>query len=102
MIIRPLKLEDIVMNNGKIQNNRFATYIIPTAADVPLVEAVLVEEPYSNGPYGAKGLGEMPCVVVAPCVADAVAMAAGIDVCDIPLTPEKLFVRRKGESSDEN
>ncbi len=95
-------MEDIVMKNGKIQNNRFATYIIPTAADVPLVEAVLVEEPYSNGPYGAKGLGEMPCVVVAPCVADAVAMAAGIDVCDIPLTPEKLFVRRKGESSDEN
>ncbi len=90
--------EDIIMKDGKILNNRFANYIIPTTGDVPMVEAIVVEEPFWNGPFGAKGLGEMPCVFVAPCVADAVSMATNIDVCEIPITPEKLFaLSRKGE-----
>ncbi|MCQ2736602.1 MAG: molybdopterin-dependent oxidoreductase, partial [bacterium] len=87
--------EDIKMKNGKILNNRFANYIIPTAADVPMDEAIIVEEPFWNGPFGAKGLGEMPCVFVGPCVADAVAMASGIDLCEIPITPEKLLAAKK-------
>lgn len=87
--------EDIKMKDGKILNNRFANYIIPTAADVPMVEAIIVEEPFWNGPFGAKGLGEMPCVFVGPCVADAVAMASGIDLCEIPITPEKLLAAKK-------
>lgn len=87
--------EDIIMKNGKIQNGMLSNYIIPTAADVPYVEPIIVEEPYWNGPYGAKGLGEMPCVFVGPCIADAVLMATGIDLCEIPITPEKLFAGAK-------
>ncbi len=84
-------LEDIIMKDGHILNDRFTNYIIPTSADVPFVETVIVEEGYANGPYGAKGVGEMPLVVVASAIADAVSMATGIDVLDIPITPEKLF-----------
>ena len=84
-------LEDIIMKDGRILNNRLTNYIIPTVCDVPFVEALIVEEGYQNGPYGAKGLGEMPLVVVASAVADAVSMAAGTDLKEIPITPEKLF-----------
>ena len=89
--------EDIIMKDGKILNNRFANYIIPTSGDVPFVEAIIVEEPFWNGPFGAKGLGEVPCVFVAPCVADAVSMATNFDICEIPITPEKLFAFSKKE-----
>lgn len=84
-------LEDIIMKDGRILNNRLTNYIIPTVCDVPFVEPIIVEEGYQNGPFGAKGLGEMPLVVVASAVADAVSMATGIDLKEIPITPEKLF-----------
>lgn len=83
--------ERIVLEEGRVVNDTFGNYIIPSIADVPMVEPIIVEEGYSNGPYGAKGVGEMPCVVVAPAVADAVKQATGIALNEIPLTPEKLY-----------
>jgi CO/xanthine dehydrogenase Mo-binding subunit len=50
-------VEEHVLKDGRILNDQFSTYIIPTPLDVPEIRAILVEHPYTWGPYGAKGLG---------------------------------------------
>lgn len=84
-------LEDLILKNGKIMNNSFTNYIVPTSCDIPFVEPIIVEVPYPNGPYGAKGLGEITLVVVSAAIADAVSQATGLDITKIPISPEKLY-----------
>ncbi len=67
------------------------TYIVPTAADAPEVDLVLIEEPWSKGPYGAKGIGEPSLIPAAAAVCNAVADALGFPVSEIPLTPERVW-----------
>ena len=52
--------EEHVLRDGRIQNDQFSTYIIPTAMDTPEIKSILVEHHYPWGPYGAKGLGRDP------------------------------------------
>ena len=80
-----------VRPDGALLRDRFQTYILPTTLDSPRMEVALVEVPYGRGPGGAKGLGEMPMNGAAPAVANAVEHALGIRVCDLPITPEKIF-----------
>ncbi|MBC8527121.1 MAG: xanthine dehydrogenase family protein [Candidatus Cloacimonetes bacterium] len=82
--------EDMPMNKGEIQNTGFADYIIPTTMDIPDIEVDIVEEPYFFGPEGAKALGELPLVGVAPAIASAVSQAVGKTICELPITPEKI------------
>lgn len=83
--------EDVVTQNGVIQNPHFSTYIIPTAADIPEITSLIIEEPYPDGPYGAKGFGEQPLMGVAPAIANAVAHATGKNFTALPLTPERVW-----------
>ena len=75
-------------DRGVIRNNSFSDYIIPTAVDVPLLRTEIVNNPYSHGPYGAKGAGELPLVGAAPAYAEAVENALGHGINKIPLTQE--------------
>lgn len=84
-------LEELKYNRGKIMNNNLTTYIIPTALDAPPLDTTIIESEYPFGPYGAKGIGEMPHVVPAGAIAAAVRQAAGVDIDEIPITPERLF-----------
>jgi len=69
----------------------FTEYLMPTSMDMPKhLETILLEIPESSGPYGAKGIGEIPLVPTAPAVANAVYDAVGIRVKTLPITPEKL------------
>jgi CO/xanthine dehydrogenase Mo-binding subunit len=68
-----------------------ATYIIPTSLDAPEFEVAIAEIPSECGPYGAKGLGELPFDGGAPAIVSAITSALGIEACEIPLTPEKLL-----------
>lgn len=83
--------EEVVWKDGKILNNRFTNYIIPTALDIPEMETILVEKPYPYGPYGAKGLGELPMDGGAPALVAAIANATGAFVTEIPATPERIL-----------
>jgi len=76
--------------NGEVQNRGFRDYIIPTIQDIPEMYVEIVEDPYFNGPYGAKALGELPLVGAAPAVASAVSFAIGKTATKIPLTPEVI------------
>jgi CO/xanthine dehydrogenase Mo-binding subunit len=66
-------------------------YIIPTTMDVPPMQSFIVEYPSANGPYGAKGIGEMTANTASPAIANAIYDAIGVWINDIPVTPEKIL-----------
>jgi len=83
-------LEEVVMRDGRMANNSFTNYIVPTTLDTPDMEIVLLERPYRHGPFGAKGVGEMPIDGPAPAVINAL-RHAGYDLREIPATPERVM-----------
>jgi CO/xanthine dehydrogenase Mo-binding subunit len=93
--------EDVVWKDGKILNARMTNYVIPTSKDAPPFGTLLVEHPFSGGPNGAKGVGELPMDGGAPAIAAAVEQALGVTCDDLPLLPEKLLeaLRRKGAAA---
>lgn len=62
---------------GRIRNNSYTDYLIPTSMDVPNLKAVMHVEEYPDGPYGAKGAGELPLVGAAPAYVEAIEQALG-------------------------
>jgi len=87
-------LEDVVMRDGRMANAQLTNYIIPTTLDLPELRVVMLENPYAHGPFGAKGVGEMPIDGPAPAVINAL-RHAGYDVRAIPATPERLMASRR-------
>ena len=84
-------IEEIKMKDGSYQNDRLATYLIPTALDAPRIRTILVENPYSRGPFGAKGIGELPMDGPAPAIIAAIHDATGVWLDEIPATSEKVL-----------
>ena len=84
-------IEEIKMQDGRYLNDRLATYIIPTALDAPRLKTILVENPYSGGPFGAKGIGELPMDGPAPAIIAAIHDATGVWLDEVPATPEKVL-----------
>ncbi len=85
-------LEEVVMRDGRMANASLTNYIIPTTLDTPAMDIVVLENPYPHGPFGAKGVGEMPIDGPAPAVINAL-RHAGFDLRGIPATPEKIMAR---------
>ncbi|SCZ04797.1 xanthine dehydrogenase family protein molybdopterin-binding subunit [Alkaliphilus peptidifermentans] len=84
-------MEDLNVENGKIKHDRFTSYLIPTALDMPDIDKIIVEDPESTGPYGAKGIGEPVLIAVAPAILNAIYNAVGVRMTEVPVTPEKLL-----------
>ena len=84
-------LEEVKLDKGRYLNDRLATYIIPTILDTPRMDIHLLERPWEGGPFGAKGVGELPMDGGAPAAAQAIENATGIGVTEIPATPERLL-----------
>jgi len=84
-------LEELIWDKGRIINNRLTNYIIPTSLDAPDMDTIIVEKEYPYGPFGAKGVGELPMDGAAPAIAAAVFNATGAFVNEIPITPERLM-----------
>jgi CO/xanthine dehydrogenase Mo-binding subunit len=82
-------LERVVMRHGAMANGQLTNYTIPTTLDTPVIDVVMLENPYPDGPFGAKGLGELPMDGPAPAVVNAL-RNFGLDVREIPATPEHL------------
>lgn len=75
--------------NGNV-NPGFVDYRVPTSADLPTVESVIVEVPAPNGPFGAKGVGEPPITPTLATMSNAVVDAVGVRINDLPIKPEKI------------
>ena len=85
-------LENFKTREGKTLSKNFATYLMPTIMDIPgRVIPLVLEYPDPVGPYGARGMGEMPCLPVAPAVCNAVYDAVGVRFDDFPLTNERVL-----------
>ncbi|GAB4319731.1 MAG: hypothetical protein Kow0059_13860 [Candidatus Sumerlaeia bacterium] len=76
---------------GRIRNNAFSTYILPTIGDMPEITAHIVESRWPEGPFGAKGFSETPLMGMAGAVGNAVAHALGVNPTRVPMLPEYLF-----------
>lgn len=83
-------LEEVRWREGRVWNQQLTNYIIPTSLDVPPMAIHLLAHAYPGGPYGAKGVGELPMDGGAPAVVAAVRDAIGVLPAQIPLLPERL------------
>jgi len=84
-------MEDLQVIRGEIKHTNFTRYLIPTALDTIELKKIIIEDPESTGPYGAKGVGEPVMIPVAPAILNAIFDAVGIRIKEIPVTPEKLL-----------
>lgn len=86
---------------GKLMTNGLVDYKIPTVKDIPKeMEVYFVETPQLDGPFGARGIGEHPMISVTSVVANALANATGVEIKDLPLTSERVYMalhNRKGD-----
>ena len=83
--------ERVDLDHGRYVQRNFKAHGLPLAADVPKVEAIVMEHADPAGPFGAKGAAEPPVVPVAAAVANAVADAIGAPVDSLPITPEAVL-----------
>jgi len=84
-------IEEMKLKDGRYLNDRLSKYLIPTSLDAPRITTVLLENPFSKAPHGAKGLGELPMDVVAPAVVAAIHDATGVWIHELPATPERIL-----------
>ena len=66
-------------------------YLIPTIGDMPPVECILIEDPSSEGPFGAKGIGEQALIPTAPAIFNAIHHATGVRLTRAPATPDRVL-----------
>ncbi|MFN2120256.1 MAG: xanthine dehydrogenase family protein molybdopterin-binding subunit [Anaerolineales bacterium] len=84
--------ENMKTNDGRVLSDQLSTYLLPTILDIPeRVESVIVEIPEPNGPWGARGLGEIPFLPLVPAIAAAIHDATGAWVDEFPFTPERIL-----------
>ena len=85
-------MEDFIHQDGYVQTSELSTYLIPTVLDIPTnFKTVIVEYPDPNGPWGARGVGEMMTVPTSACIVAAVHDATGVWFNEFPLTPERVL-----------
>ena len=95
-------LENFVQTGGIPLTRALSTYLIPTILDIPdQVDSLILEYPDPIGPYGARGMGEMPYLPLTPAVADAIHAACGIWMDEFPYTPERVFMYLQGMDETE-
>ncbi len=85
-----LNEEYIYDKDGKLENPGFLDYRVPVASDLPMIEAVLVENANPRHPFGARGVGEVPIVPPMAAVGNAIAAAIGVRMRDLPMSPPRL------------
>ena len=69
----------------------FAGYLMPGPADIPRQHSTILERPAGNGPFGAKGIGEMTANSPIPAIANAIFDACGVRLTRMPFTPERVL-----------
>lgn len=85
-------MEEMKVEQGVFKNSKLSTYLIPTAADVPMIEPLIVEVYDPTGPYGAKGVAEPATIPTAPTLFNAIADAIGKRVTRTPASPENILM----------
>lgn len=83
--------EEIRLEEGMVTSSLFADYLIPTSADLPDIEPIILEIGPGKGPFGARGIGEPAIAPCAAAIASAIADATGARLAELPMTPERIL-----------
>ncbi len=90
-------MEELKLEDGRISTLSFGDYKIPTSADVPVMETVLIQGDDGPAPYSSKGIGESSNIPVAGAIANAVYDAVGVRITDLPITADKVLAGLKAK-----
>ena len=97
-------VEEMVWDGGRLANPNMMDYKIPGSMDVPYdIHSIIVEHPEPDGPFGAKGVGEIGLVSVPGAIANAIKNATGVTLRQLPMTSERVFnalrVKEQGDAA---
>jgi CO/xanthine dehydrogenase Mo-binding subunit len=92
-------MEGYIFDKGVVQNTTFLDYRIPTATDVPMIDALIVEVPSARGTYGLRHVGEAPMIPTLAAIANAIHSATGVRFKELPMNPETVLkgIKAKGK-----
>ena len=93
--------ELLVGSNGELRNPAFLDYRVPTRLDVPPVTPIIVEEPHEQGPYGAKGLGELALAATSACLSNAIFAGTGLRMNQLPINTERVLAAVRAQRGGE-
>lgn len=82
--------ENFIVEDGQIVTDRLARYRMPSIIQAPEIDSIVVEHPTSDGPYGAKGVGEICSIPTTPAITNAVFNACGVRVRQLPIDQDWL------------
>ncbi len=85
--------------DGRMRNDSLLDYRMPTAVDLPMIEAIIVEVPNPGHPYGVRGVGEMPIVPPPAAIANAVFDATGIRLRELPMSPARVVAALRSKEA---
>ena len=92
-------LEHFQVKDGHVLTPYLSTYLLPTSLDMPAeMIPVILELADPNGPYGARGVAEMPLVPLTPAIASAIHDATGVWLTEQPMTPERVLAALSARS----
>ncbi|HEU4351160.1 MAG TPA: molybdopterin cofactor-binding domain-containing protein [Burkholderiales bacterium] len=83
--------ENLIVEDGKVQNPNFRDYKLVTAPEIPDMDISFIETMDGEGPQGAKGVGEAPAICMAAAIANAIYNATGTRITALPFTPENVY-----------
>ncbi|MEK7310887.1 MAG: molybdopterin cofactor-binding domain-containing protein, partial [Chloroflexota bacterium] len=83
--------EEVIVKEGRVLNPDFLDYRLFTSADMPEIETIIIETDDPQGPFGAKGVGEMGGTPTAAAIANAIYDAVGVRLTTVPMTPERVL-----------
>jgi CO/xanthine dehydrogenase Mo-binding subunit len=83
--------ERLIVEDGQVTNANLGDYKLPTMADIPRLETVLIETKHGPAPYEGKAIGELSNVAVPAAIANAVYDAVGVRITELPITAEKVY-----------
>lgn len=91
-------MEELTTEDGQVSSLSLGDYKIPTIADIPKLETVLLESPAGPLPYQGKGIGEISNIPIPAAIANAVEDAVGVRITSLPITAEKVLAALKGKN----
>jgi xanthine dehydrogenase molybdenum-binding subunit len=83
--------EEFILEDGYAFTDRMARYRIPSIKYTPEIIPIVIEDPTAEGPYGAKGIGEVISIPTTPAIANAIYNAVGVRIDNLPIDQEKLY-----------
>ncbi len=92
--------EELIIEEGIVKNPNFRDYKVVTAPEMPEIECHFIEDDEETGPYGAKGISELPAIIPGASIANAIYNAIGVRFDNPPITPEKIVRALHGDKME--